>query len=432
MLAAEIASIGSDDDNKIKSSSYVDGTPYDLTGSLSGETVSNLKNGLCISLSAFKSSSVVNYTFDIQDITVTIDYIDLIKFRASGQFAVDTGVNTGYTDEISFLNSSGSSIGTSNSNVGPLGKTVSLGAGEEIYLYAKSCDGRKIISVEQFDGSGTSMVEISGDTLLPYLTEDGSVLKMKLPASNTMMGNTYTFVIVFDKMVYVTYDNNFNYLKWFAEGLEESGVVAKTKTWHEFTQSDSSASQLLTPLFPISSGWYWLKFDFTSDVSDPSIRWQYIAYDSNGERVSTSEVSYTTSGSQSFFVSTDGYIQFDIINSATGSTVTFSNFVLYPYDIESNSYEYMYTSLSASERTNTGKWNMPTPVREGCRFTGWNTKPDGSGITYTNNDPFPTKDLVLYSQWDLDIGSNVYLGTTLMDVYVGTTLVDVYVGTTLI
>ncbi len=40
----------------------------------------------------------------------------------------------------------------------------------------------------------------------------------------------------------------------------------------------------------------------------------------------------------------------------------------------------------------------PTPVKTGSAFTGWNTKPDGSGVTHTDS-PMPPSGSVLYAQW---------------------------------
>ena len=59
----------------------------------------------------------------------------------------------------------------------------------------------------------------------------------------------------------------------------------------------------------------------------------------------------------------------------------------------------MSNSVSATDRTDVASWSMPTPIREGHTFKGWNTKPDGSGTTYTSSSAYPSSDLVLYSQW---------------------------------
>lgn len=42
---------------------------------------------------------------------------------------------------------------------------------------------------------------------------------------------------------------------------------------------------------------------------------------------------------------------------------------------------------------------MPIPTRSGYTFVGWNTKPDGSGTTYTSSSSFPAEDMTLYSIW---------------------------------
>jgi len=41
------------------------------------------------------------------------------------------------------------------------------------------------------------------------------------------------------------------------------------------------------------------------------------------------------------------------------------------------------------------------PTKQGCDFTGWNTKADGTGIAYKSNDQYvKDEDLTLYAQWE--------------------------------
>ena len=48
-------------------------------------------------------------------------------------------------------------------------------------------------------------------------------------------------------------------------------------------------------------------------------------------------------------------------------------------------------------------------TREGYDFTGWNTKPDGSGKAYAEGDSITlTDDLTLYAQWDYSFMENLY------------------------
>lgn len=46
-------------------------------------------------------------------------------------------------------------------------------------------------------------------------------------------------------------------------------------------------------------------------------------------------------------------------------------------------------------------------TRSNYRFTGWNTEPDGSGISYSVNSTFemPGEDVILYAQWSYNSGS---------------------------
>lgn len=87
----------------------------------------------------------------------------------------------------------------------------------------------------------------------------------------------------------------------------------------------------------------------------------------------------------------------------------------------------MSNTVDESERVDYGLWSMPTPVRSGYEFIGWNTEPDGGGTAYTSESTFPTDDLTLYSQWK-DM-SKVYCGTKKVSVYCGTQKVSVYCGT---
>lgn len=64
-----------------------------------------------------------------------------------------------------------------------------------------------------------------------------------------------------------------------------------------------------------------------------------------------------------------------------------------------------YTPLEGSSSlTMYAVWNpavfpYPTPTRTGYRFTGWNTKADGSGTAYTSGSVSTLENLTLYAQW---------------------------------
>lgn len=332
-----------------------------------------------------------------------------------------TSTNGVYDDEYYGLSSKGNVIGSS----------FTIENESTVTLYAKSKDGRKIIGLEQYEGS-TLISSLSSKDISPFLSEDGSVLNLQITCSKPMVGKTYQVVIIFDKKVYVTYDSSFNHLKWHYEGLTESGVIYSTYFHHTIERTSNATDNCWTPLFPITSGYYWLKFKTNVDSSSANVGYRYRIYNSSKQLVEQTDFKVTPLNQASFVSAYNGYVSFNITNYLTGSKVTYSDFVLYPYDTLNNAYDYMETSLTQNQRVNSGKWDMPTPVRENYYFTGWNTKIDGSGVKYTSNSPYPTEDLVLYSQWSKNPVSNVYVGNAPMDVYVGTTPVDVYVGTTLI
>ena len=355
-------------------------------------------------------------TDNIWEVDITCTTLEfIVEYDTYADFVVVGGDNVP-GDIVYALDTNGTNIGTRGQ----------MENGDNIAIYARSYDGRKIVGVQVHEmDTNTTLFTIDGDELSQDLSENGSVLNLSLLVERLYAGKTIVFVVVFEEVVYVTYDNCFNHLQWFHKGLKETGITEKTSTSHTIEQSGSTTS-VQTPLFKVKTGSYYYRFDFTSNVSNPNIYCTVYIYDINQELVDSGKVLYYASGINARIEAyEDCYLQFDIVNTTTGSKVTYSNFVMCPVD-----YEYMLTTLPASKRAQSGKWNMPTPTRKGYEFKGWNTQPDGSGTTYTSNMSFPTEDLVLYSQWEQV--ANVFVGNRLVDVYVGNRLADVYIGNKLV
>lgn len=208
----------------------------------------------------------------------------------------------------------------------------------------------------------------------------------------TVNGNA-TYTAIFKKIVYVTYDNLFNFTKWAEAGIKAgNGIKISNLTDIGFTGTatvdDAYTNQ--SPVIPVVVN---SKYIFQCDTSASEKEFFIFNTDSNGSW-SGSDFSYNTQNSFEF-TPTKNYISLRCDVVGTGKVVNFSNFRIYPYG-----YDYMSSTLEASQRVNTDSWNIPMPKeREGYYFSGWNTQPDGSGVTYTSESQFPTDDLVLYSYW---------------------------------
>ena len=54
--------------------------------------------------------------------------------------------------------------------------------------------------------------------------------------------------------------------------------------------------------------------------------------------------------------------------------------------------------------------------REGYKFAGWNTKADGSGVAYTDQNEIPKVPVTLYAQWVRDIDqAGIYTVNAILD-----------------
>lgn len=214
---------------------------------------------------------------------------------------------------------------------------------------------------------------------------------------------TLTYTAQFEATTNVTYDSIFNFKKWKDNGIAASnGTISNiTEAGFTLTSNDGvSEGTASSPFFTVEYG-----KSYKVDIDTVGDDWDvYIFFcDASGTWIdfadSTNRFSSNNGGvaSRIFTAPNKSEVvkaQIRVDANGINNAVSFSNFRIYPAD-----YTYMSTTVPAEERSDSSIWSMPTPVRKGHTFLGWNTKPDGSGTTYTSSSSFPTNDLVLFSQW---------------------------------
>lgn len=205
----------------------------------------------------------------------------------------------------------------------------------------------------------------------------------------TVTGNvTYT---AYFEPIYVIYDSIFSFKRWANNNLTSWDLITISNvTDTGFTGTakvDDAYTTECRPLIPVEAG---KTYTFECTASGGGFEFFVFNCESSG-----AWSDFTYGNTQSFnFTPTKSYISIRCDVVGAGTVVNFSNFRIYPADCP-----YMSNSVSATDRTDVASWSMPTPTREGYTFKGWNTKPDGSGTTYTSSSAYPSSDLVLYSQW---------------------------------
>lgn len=203
-----------------------------------------------------------------------------------------------------------------------------------------------------------------------------------------------TYTAVFERIaVYVTYDSIFSFKRWAETNLSTWDLMQISNvTDAGFTGTalvEDAYTTECRPLIPVEAG---KTYTFECDVSGGGFEFFVFNCNSSG-----GWADFTYGNTKKFdFIPSTNYVSIRCDVVGTGTVANFSNFRIYPSDRP-----YMSTSVSATERTDLNNWSMPTPTREGYNFKGWNTKPDGTGITYTSGSAYPTSDLVLYSQWEV-------------------------------
>ena len=205
----------------------------------------------------------------------------------------------------------------------------------------------------------------------------------------TVTGNaTYT---AYFEPVYVSYDSIFSFKRWANNNLKSWDLITisnVTDTGFTGTATvDDAYTRECRPLIPVEAG-----KTYTFECTASGGGFEFFVFNCNFLGAWSDS---TYGNTQSFnFTPTKSYVSIRCDVVGTGTVVNFSNFRIYPAERP-----YMSNSVSATDRTDVASWSMPTPTREGYTFRGWNTKPDGSGTTYTSSSAYPSSDLVLYSQW---------------------------------
>lgn len=225
-----------------------------------------------------------------------------------------------------------------------------------------------------------------------------------------------TYVAEFVADAYVTYDSLMNFQKWKDEGVTVTNGVASNITDTGLTlttNADKTSSRTSSPFFSVEYGKSY-KIDIDIEGADWTV---YIFFcDADENRIDFKDATHKFSSSGAgvpsrIFTAPDNpsVVQAQIrldCRGGGGGTASYSNFRIFPAECE-----YMSSTVGESERVDYGSWSMPTPVREGHIFKGWNTKPDGSGTAYTPSSAFPISDLTLFSQWEKVFSSKIHFGS---------------------
>lgn len=215
---------------------------------------------------------------------------------------------------------------------------------------------------------------------------------------------TYTATFI---PIFVSYDSIFSFSKWKEKGITAAsrGTISNiTNTGFSMTASGDDAYTVYSHIFPVVAGkTYTLEYEATGGASGSSVE-SFVFFHSNSNDYSWSVCKNSYSRKWSFTVP-DGYSWASIRVDAniTGETIVYNNFRIYPSD-----YDYMGSTLSATDRSDIAAWSVPTPTRSNYTFLGWYTQPNGGGTKYTASSTYPSDDLTLYSSWKI----NTYTITT--------------------
>jgi uncharacterized repeat protein (TIGR02543 family) len=229
-------------------------------------------------------------------------------------------------------------------------------------------------------------------------SEDGntSATRTITKTTNDISANVtnLSYTAIFEPIIYVSYDTIFSFKRWTDTNLASGNLINISNiTDIGFTGTaltDDAYTTECTPLIPVTNG---KTYTFECDTSGGSFEFFIFNCNSSG---SWSNFTYGNTKKFNFTASTD-YVSIRCDVVGTGTVVNFSNFRIYPADCP-----YMSNSVSSAERTDKDSWSMPTPIREGYKFKGWNTRDDGRGLNYTDKQLMNiSENITLYATWQV-------------------------------
>lgn len=226
--------------------------------------------------------------------------------------------------------------------------------------------------------------------------------------TNTITSNV-TFKALYREKNYVAYDSYFNY-KQFRDlrigSTANGGTISDIKDTG-FTMHSTSGdcyTMPFSPMFYLEKDKQYIISFHTDNTSNCNIFTFY--YNNDGDdaynySLDPNSKSFSGEGKHEFtFTAKSPYCRFRAGTTVNGNVVKFYNFCVRPAGEE---YNYMESQIEANDRCNVeATLTFPTPTREHYSLKGWNTKIDGSGTSYTTSSKFPTKNLTLWSQWEID------------------------------
>ena len=230
------------------------------------------------------------------------------------------------------------------------------------------------------------------------------------PLKTNAITSNLTFSAYYREKNYVAYDSYFNYKQF--KDLRINSTAANGGTISDITDigftMNSTSSDCYTwpfsPMFYLEKDKQYIISFYTDDVSNSNIFTFYYTNDGDDAynySLDPNSKSFSGAGKHEFtFTAKSPYCRFRAGTTVNGNIVKFYNFCVRPAGEE---YNYMESQIEANDRCNVeATLTFPTPTREHYSLKGWNTKIDGSGTAYTSSSMFPTKNLTLWSQWEID------------------------------
>ena len=192
----------------------------------------------------------------------------------------------------------------------------------------------------------------------------------------------------------VLYDTEFNFQKWKEKGITSStGVVSNiTNTGFTMTANANDTYTSESHIFQLIPGeTYDIKYETNGAASQECFIFYHTSESANWDQLTnstTKQFEFTVPAGHPYCS-----IRVDVNNS--GDTITFNNFLI----VKHSENWRLNTVSSYTARTSNNAWNFPSVIRQHYTFTNWK---DANGTVYNSSSSFPTNDIVLYSQWNIN------------------------------